>query len=92
MNKCKNVSGPYIRIERERRGWTQKELADEMKRFGTDLSETLIQKIENQTRQVYDRELYAFARVLDVSYEYLLGIHDCAKEDEKNEILVETQK
>lgn len=70
----KNISGPYIRAERERKGWTQKKLAEYMAEFGVNLPETTINRIENQSRQVYDKELHALVRVLDVSYERLLGI------------------
>lgn len=72
----KNISGPYIRIERERKGWTQKELSERIRDFGVNLSELTIQRIETQTRQVYDAELYVFVKTLEVSYEKLLGIKE----------------
>ena len=73
-NKLKNISGPYIREARLQKGWTQKELAERVKEFGVNLPEATINRIEQQTRQVYDKELHALVRVLDVSYERLLGI------------------
>lgn len=73
-NKLKNISGPYIREARLQKGWTQKELSERMREFGVNLPEATINRIEQQTRQVYDKELHALVRVLDVSYERLLGI------------------
>lgn len=80
----KNISGPYIRIERERKGWTQKELSVRMREFGVNLPETTINRIENQSRQVYDKELHVLVRVLEVSYERLLGIAEYPREDKYN--------
>ena len=68
----KNISGPYIREARLQKGWTQKELAERVKEFGVNLPETTINRIENQSRQVYDKELHVLVRVLEVSYERLL--------------------
>lgn len=91
-HKIKNISGPYIREVRFQKGWTQKELSERMKDFGVNLSEATINRIENQTRQVYDKELHALVRVLDVSYEKLLGIREYHKTEEISEIFVEAQK
>jgi len=88
----KNISGPYIRAERERKGWTQKELSVRMREFGVNLPEATIGRIELQTRQVYDKELDAFVKVLGVSYEKLLGIKEYLKAEEMNEILVKAQE
>lgn len=53
---------------REKRGWTQKELANRVK-----LNVSVMNRIELNERPVKDNELLNLANVLEVSTDYLLG-------------------
>ena len=56
---------------------TARRLVDEIRsRFGLDIDENSIHKIENQQRGVHDYEVKCFAIVLGVSADWLLGITD----------------
>lgn len=59
---------------REKRGWTQKELANRVK-----LNVSVMNRIELNERPVKDNELLNLANVLEVSTDYLLG-----RTDQKN--------
>ncbi len=51
---------------------SQRELADRLQVLGLDLDKNAIQKIESGQRFVTDIELSYFAKIFDVSTEYLL--------------------
>lgn len=53
---------------REKRGWTQKELANRV-----NLNVSVMNRIESNERPIKDNELLNLANVLDVSTDYLLG-------------------
>lgn len=51
---------------------SQRALADKMQLEGIDLNKNAIQKIESGARFVTDIEIYAFARLFNVTVDYLL--------------------
>ena len=56
---------------------TQDKLAEEVEQvFGIPMDRAMIGKIEIQQRGVYDYEVAAFAHVLGVSADWLLGLTD----------------
>ncbi len=60
--------GKKIISLREKRGWTQKELANRV-----NLNVSVMNRIESNERPIKDNELLNLANVLDVSTDYLLG-------------------
>jgi transcriptional regulator with XRE-family HTH domain len=71
----KNITGR--RVAEARRNCTppltQDALSGKLARLGIQLDRAAIAKIENNHRYVLDYELKAFARVLDVDVNWLLG-------------------
>lgn len=63
--------GNRIENLRERKGWTQRELANRVQ-----LNFSVMNRIESGERPVKDSELASFARVLDTTADYLLGLTD----------------
>lgn len=53
---------------------SQRALADKMQLEGIDINKNAIQKIESGERFVTDIEIGAFARVFNVSVDYLLNV------------------
>ena len=68
----KNLVGPRIKILRARDGLSQRDLARELQLIGMDIDKNVITRIETNKRYVTDLELKAFARVFQVTYEYLI--------------------
>ncbi|MER1986615.1 MAG: helix-turn-helix transcriptional regulator [Solibacillus sp.] len=60
--------GSKIISLREKRGWTQRELANRV-----NLNVSVMNRIESNERPIKDNELLTLANVLDVSTDYLLG-------------------
>ncbi|MGE7672943.1 helix-turn-helix domain-containing protein [Lysinibacillus sp. NPDC094403] len=63
--------GKRIISLREKRGWTQRELASRI-----NLNVSVMNRIESNERPVKDSELLNLANVLEVSTDYLLGRTD----------------
>ncbi len=73
-----NTTGQKIRIARAMRipKMEQQELLAKLQVEGLDISQSILSKIENGKRPVYDIELKAFSKVLGVSVNWLLGETD----------------
>ena len=67
----RNVLASRIRQAREKRGWSQSDLARELQLVGWDAGRTLITKIELRERCVTDYELIVMAQVLSVGLDEL---------------------
>jgi len=65
--------GERVMLMRRRRGLTQQELATR-----AQMSKTALNRLENGLQSVYAERLATLARLLDVSTDYLLGLHDDA--------------
>src|SRR5919206_2225450 len=65
--------GERVMVMRRRRGLTQQELATT-----AQMSKTALNRLENGLQSVYAERLATLARILDVSADYLLGLHDDA--------------
>lgn len=71
--RAANISGPRIKLARERLGWNQMQLAKALQvKFEIKLKQSDISEIEQQKRGVKDFELDAISRLLEVSPEWLL--------------------
>ncbi len=68
----RNVLAGRLRQAREKRGWSQSDLARELQLRGWDAGRTLITKIELRERCVTDYELIILARVLSVHLDELI--------------------
>lgn len=66
--EVKNLTGLMIRQFREKRGWTQYQLADSFRKMGVLITRCIIANIETQRCPVTDCQLLCFARVLGVSW------------------------
>lgn len=69
----KNISGDRIHQARTAKRLSQADLAAQMQVNGVTIEREAISKIETGDRFVTDYELMVFARVLDVSIEWLIG-------------------
>ncbi|MBQ8555629.1 MAG: helix-turn-helix transcriptional regulator [Clostridia bacterium] len=72
-NGKSNLCGPRIRMERERQGLTQEQLAARLQVVDIQLNQKAISRIENGERLVADFELKMLAQVLCVTAEQLLS-------------------
>ncbi len=62
-----NVTGPRIRDIREKKGWSQLDLARRLQVKGWDIDPATLSRVETQKRSLTDAELLLIARVLRVS-------------------------
>lgn len=74
FNGKKNISGQRIREARLKLRLSQTNLAVQMKLEGVEIERDSISRIEIGTRFVTDYEIRAFAKILNVSVLWLLGI------------------
>lgn len=76
FNGKKNISGPRIRAARKKKRLSQSDLAAKMQLEGIVIERDSISRIELGTRFIPDYELPVYAKILDVSIEWLLGSND----------------
>lgn len=74
FNGKKNISGQRIREARLKLRLSQTNLAVQMKLEGVEIERDSISRIEIGTRFVTDYEIRVFAKILNVSALWLLGI------------------
>ena len=72
-NGRNNICGIQIAKYRKSLGKSQRELADALQILGLDVDKNAIQRIEAGKRFVTDIELVYLTKVLNVTYEDLLG-------------------
>lgn len=70
--QSKNIIGEKTKALRLAKGWTQKQLAEQLQLQGYEFSDLTILRIESGNRFVPDYEVKALAKILDVSYAVLL--------------------
>ena len=68
----KNLVGPRLKLLRDKKGWSQRDLAYQLQLIGMDMDKNVITRIETNKRYVTDLEIRALAKLFDVSYQYLL--------------------
>jgi transcriptional regulator with XRE-family HTH domain len=68
---AKNLVGLKIRQIREKRGWTQHQLAEAFKKVGILITRDIIANIETQRCAVTDYQIVFFARALAISWKSL---------------------
>ncbi|MGH4121699.1 MAG: helix-turn-helix domain-containing protein [Clostridium sp.] len=67
----RNGLGPNIKFYRNRMGITQEELSILLYNEGIKINRSTLAKIENKTRRLYDLQIIAFAKILQVEYKEL---------------------
>lgn len=67
FNHFKNISGTTLKVLRKKNKMSQQDLAEKLQLEGIDLTAKEISKIETNNRLVQDFELFAFARIFNVS-------------------------
>ena len=66
-NEYRNISGIKLKELRINSKMSQKQVAEKLQLEGIDLTEKEISKIEHNNRLVHDFELFAFAKIFNVS-------------------------
>ncbi len=66
-NDFKNISGKKLKELRKLAKMSQQDLAEKLQLEGIDLTSKEISKIETNKRLVQDFELFAFAKIFNVS-------------------------
>lgn len=68
-----NLCGTIIESQRKKMGKSQRQLADLLQIAGLDIDKNAVQRIEAGKRFVTDIELPYLSKVLDLTYDELLG-------------------
>lgn len=71
LNNHLNIIANNLREYREKQGLSQPDMCRELALLGITMYNNDIYKIEHNKRTVKDYELYAFAKILKVSYDQL---------------------
>lgn len=66
-NEFRNISGSILKELRQKNNLSQQDLAEKLQLLGIELPSKEISKIETNNRLVQDFELFAFAKVFNVS-------------------------
>mgnify|MGYP003306406018 CR=1 FL=1 len=66
-----NIVGKNIERLRKEKGIKQKDFIAKIQVFGCDMNPTSYSKLEGQLRSATDKEIYAIAKILNVSMEDL---------------------
>ena len=66
-NGFRNICGSTLKKLRLKSNLSQQNLAEKLQLLGIDLTAKEISKIENHNRLVQDYELFAFAKIFNVS-------------------------
>lgn len=69
-NEYRNISGIKLKELRIENKMSQKQVAEKLQLEGIDLTEKEISKIEHNNRLIHDFELFAFAKIFNVSADY----------------------
>ncbi len=67
----KNIIGRKTEALRKKQGITQKDFISKMQTLGVDINPTSYSKLEGQVRSATDKELYAIAKILNISIDEL---------------------
>ena len=66
-NDFRNISSTVLKELRQKANLSQQDLAEKLQLLGIELTSKEISKIENNNRLVQDFELFAFAKIFNVS-------------------------
>ena len=68
----KNIIGDRLKILRNGKNLSQRDLARELQLMGIDMDKNVITRIETNKRYVTDFELQAIKEFFEISYDYLI--------------------
>lgn len=68
-----NITGAKIKLAREQKGLSQKQLSEKMELLAVYTCRGSISRIENGKRAITDIELNAISKILNVSFDFLFG-------------------
>ncbi len=68
----KNLIGERLKVLRNQKNLSQRDLARELQLIGIDMDKNVITRIETNKRYVSDFELSALKQIFNVSYDYLI--------------------
>lgn len=74
----KNLIGKKVYELRISKGIKQKDFLAQIQTLGLDMNPSSLSKLEGQTRIATDKEVKVIAKILNVSYEDLIGGEDKA--------------
>ena len=66
-NEFRNISGSILKELRQKNNLSQQDLAEKLQLLGIELTSKEVSKIETNNRLVQDFELFAFAKIFNVS-------------------------
>lgn len=69
----RNITGKMIKFIRVNKCISQYDLANKLSLVGINMDQTIISRVENQTRELLDYEVKAIADVLEVEIEDLFS-------------------
>ncbi|MBQ2676530.1 MAG: helix-turn-helix transcriptional regulator [Clostridia bacterium] len=69
-----NMVGKNIEALRKEKGIKQKDFISKMQTMGIDINPTSYSKLEGQIRLATDKEIYAIAKILNVSIDKLFDL------------------
>ena len=70
FNDYRNISGMTLKELRKSNKMSQRQVAQKLQLEGIDLTEKEISKIKHNNRLVHDFELFAFAKIFNISADY----------------------
>jgi transcriptional regulator with XRE-family HTH domain len=65
--------GQHLRVLRQRRGWSQQEVAERMRAYGYDWSQAIITRLESASRPMRLNEISDLALLFEIPVRELLG-------------------
>lgn len=68
-----NIIGERIKLAREKKGYSQKQLSEKMELLAVYTCRGSISRIENGKRAITDIEIDAISKILEVPLDYLFG-------------------
>jgi transcriptional regulator with XRE-family HTH domain len=77
----RNIIGPQVRRLRDKRGWSQEQLAAKLQLAGLDISRSSLSKIESGEQAVFDFQVLYFRRVFKADSDDLYEPFDPRKPD-----------
>ncbi len=76
------LAGRHVRLLRQRRGWSQQEVAEKMRAWGYEWSQATVTRLEAATRPLRLNELADLALLFEIPLGELLGLRESSFESD----------